>query len=119
MLIGAENSNLRKSGSRVRVSSAELAIFVVAPPIKISILIHRVSEILTNRDIAELCLTLDIRFLFKLLEGLTFVNLPSADSIVLVETGKVVLVSANFLDVAQGLKVVEHLILITQIHLPS
>lgn len=115
LLIRAENSNLCKFGSGVRVTSAKLAILVVAPAVKVSILVHRVAEILANRNIAKLCLTLDIRFLLKLFEGFGVIDLPSTNSIMLIKARKVILVSADFLDVFQRLKVIEHLILIAHV----
>ena len=64
LLIRAKYSNLRKFGSRIGVTSAKFTIFVVAPAVKISILVHCMAKILSNSHIAQLSLTLDIGYLF-------------------------------------------------------
>ena len=120
LLIGAENSHLCKLSTGIGVTGAKLTIFVVAPAVKISILVHRMPEVLANGKITKLCLSLlDIRFHPELFEGFSVIEMPSTNLIMLIKTRKVILVSAYFLDVCQRLKVVEHLILIAHIHLAA
>ena len=119
LLVGAEDTDLCKLDSGIWVTGAKLTIFVVAPAVKVAVLVHRVSEILAYGKVAELRLTLNIWFYLELFEGLTIFKSPGANLVAFIEACKVVLVGAYLLDIGQRLKLVERLVLIAHVNLAA